>query len=365
MSGLSEFYVKTTGGAYRVTIGTDIVDSRMQHDGAVWIVDANVAKLHGDVIPPFFIRQEAVESAKCLESVANLIEQLRDHGKTRQTRVIAVGGGIVQDLATFTASCYMRGIRWTYCPTTMLSMVDSCIGGKSSINVGRYKNIAGNFYPPEEVVIDTRFCNTLTEEQIAEGLCEAAKICYAASDDAFATYLTLAEGSGMPPPDERLARLIQHSLMTKKRFIEEDEFDQGIRLLLNFGHTFGHAIECATSYAISHGIGVGLGMLAAEHCSVQLGFAETGVVNVESLSAHVRRLLRPVHAVTDTLRQMNSADAMECFLSDKKHAADSFTLIVFDRQGRLQRVKVPRSDAILAELLSTFQYLKEQSYEIQ
>lgn len=365
MSGSSEFFVKTSGGAYRVTIGTDIVDALMPHDGAIWIVDANVAQLHGDVIPSSFIRQEAVESAKSLESVAHLIEQLRDHGNTRQTRVIAVGGGIVQDLVTFSASCYMRGIRWTYCPTTMLSMVDSCIGGKSSINVGRYKNIAGNFYPPEEVVIDTRFCNTLTDEQIAEGLCEASKICYADSDDAFATYLTLAEGGAMPPRDDRLARLIQHSLWTKKRFIEEDEFDQGIRLLLNFGHTFGHAIEGATSYAISHGIGVGLGMLAAEHCSVRLGFVETGLVNVESLTAHVRRLLRSVHAVTDNLRQMNPADAMECFLSDKKHAAESFTLIVFDSQGRLQRVKVLRSDAIRAELLSTFQYLIEQSHEIQ
>ena len=365
MSGSSEFSIKTSGGAYEVAIGTDIVAAHTRRDGTVWIIDANVARLHADAVPASFIRQEAVESEKSLESVARIVEQLRDHGSTRQTHVVAVGGGIVQDLATFSASCYMRGIRWTYCPTTLLSMVDSCIGGKSSINVGRYKNIAGNFYPPEEVVIDTRFCTTLTDEQMAEGLCEAAKICYAESDDAFHTYLSLAEGGAMPPRDERLARLIQHSLWTKKRFIEEDEFDQGIRLLLNFGHTFGHAIEGATSYAISHGISVGLGMLAAERCSVRLGYAEAGSAIVASLTAHVRRLLRSVPGVADKLRRMSPADAIECFLSDKKHSAESFTLILFDRQGRLQRVKVPRSDAIRAELLSTFQYLNEQANEIQ
>jgi 3-dehydroquinate synthase len=365
MSGLSEFSIETSGGAYDVVIGTDIAAARTRQDGTVWIVDANVARLHAHTVPASFIRQQAVESEKSLESVARIVEQLRDHGSTRQTHIVAVGGGIVQDLATFSASCYMRGIRWTYCPTTMLSMVDSCIGGKSSINVGRYKNIAGNFHPPEGVVIDTRFCTTLTDEQMAEGLCEAVKICYADSDDAFGTYLSLAEGGTMPPRDDRLARLIEHSLWTKKRFIEVDEFDQGIRLLLNFGHTFGHAIEGATSYAISHGISVGLGMLAAEHCSVRLGFVEDGLANVANLTAHVRHLLRSVPGVADKLRHMSPTDAMECFISDKKHSGESFTLILFDRQGRLQRVKVPQSDAIRTELLSTFQYLNEQANEIQ
>ena len=365
MSGSSEFYIRASGGAYGVTIGTDIVATRTQREGTVWIVDANVARLHADVIPSSFIRQIAVESEKSLESVAHIVGQLRDHGSTRQTQVVAVGGGVVQDLATFSASCYMRGIRWVYSPTTMLSMVDSCIGGKSSINVGSHKNIAGNFYPPEAIVIDTRFCETLTNEQMVEGLCEAAKICYADSDDVFYEYLHLSENGAMPPRDERLVRLIQLSLLTKKRFIEEDEFDRGIRLLLNFGHTFGHAIEGATSYRISHGVAVGLGMLAAEYCSVQFGYAEPGLANMTCLTAHVRRLLRFVPGLADKLHQMNPADAMNCFLTDKKHSVESFSLILFDKQGRLQRVEVPRSAAIRAELLRTFQHLNEQAYEIQ
>lgn len=365
MSDSSEFSIRTSGGTYRVTVGAQIFKSSYLNNSSVLIVDGNVASLHAKALPSSFIKQEAEESAKNLESVAHIVQQLRDHGSTRQTKVVAVGGGIVQDLVTFSASCYMRGIRWTYCPTTMLSMVDSCIGGKSSINVGQYKNIAGNFYPPEEVLIDTQFCSTLSDEQMVEGLCEAVKICYADSDDAFFKYLELAEGGMQPPRDERLVRLILHSLWTKKRFIEEDEFDQGIRLLLNFGHTFGHAIEGATSYGISHGIAVGLGILAAEYCSVRLGYSEAGLANVARLTTHVRYLLKGVPNLTEKLQGLNPADAMACFLSDKKHSADSFTLILFDQHGRLQRVKVPRSDSIRAELLSTFKYLNEQSNEIQ
>ena len=365
MSVSSEVLIKSSSGSYRVTIGTEIIGECLPRDGVVWIVDANVSQLHGGVIPSSFILQDAVESKKNLDSVAHIVEQLRYHGCTRQSQVVAIGGGIVQDLTTFSASCYMRGIRWIYCPTTMLSMVDSCIGGKSSINVGRYKNIAGNFYPPEEVVIDTRFCNTLGHDQMVEGLCEAAKISYAASDDVFNTYLVLSGDGTNRRSAGRLEKLIHHTLETKKRFVEEDEFDQGIRLLLNFGHTFGHAIEGGSSYAISHGIAVGLGMLAAEYCSVRLGYLEEGRTNVASLSNHVRSLLHTVPTLADRLYQLDPKDAFECFQSDKKHSADSFTLILFDRQGRLQRVSVPQSDEIRAELLSTFQYLKEQSNEIQ
>lgn len=365
MSESSEFSIKTSGGAYRVLIGTDIVANLAIGEGSVWLVDANVARLYGSVLPSSYIRQEAIESEKSLESVARIVEQLRDHGGTRQSKLVAVGGGIVQDLATFSASCYMRGIPWTYCPTTLLSMVDSCIGGKSSINVGRYKNIAGNFYPPKEVIIDARFCDTLSVEQMAEGLCEAAKICYAASDEAFSTYLALVESNDLPPRDSCLLGVIQHSLETKKRFIEEDEFDQGIRLLLNFGHTFGHAIEGASSYAISHGIAVGLGMLAAEHCSRRLDHLKRPLANVEKLTRHIRKLLKSIPSVAGDLHAMSPEDAMDCFMSDKKHSADSFTLILFDEFGRLQRVKMQRTERIRAELLNTFQYLKEQFNEIQ
>jgi 3-dehydroquinate synthase len=359
------FSIVTSDGGYNVAVGNGIFCAHDRSTQEVWLVDSNVARLHHNILPLDYIQQEAVESQKNLDSIAKIIEKIRIYGGIRSTRLVGVGGGIVQDLATFAASCYMRGIKWRYYPTTLLSMVDSCIGGKSSINAGQYKNIIGNFYPPQEVVIDTRFCNTLTDEQMIEGLCESVKICYADSDESFKYYLTLIDGGEMPPRDDRLVRVIHHSLWIKKRFIEEDEFDQGIRLLLNFGHTFGHAIEGASSYAISHGIAVGLGMLAAEYCSIRLGFADADLTNMTSLSAHVRRLLKIIPTVAENLWLIEPETALACFLSDKKHSAESFTLILFDKQGRLQRVKVPRSDEVKAEIITVFEYLRNQFHEIQ
>lgn len=362
VSGSSEVLIETSGGGYTVTVGANALSSL---ENTIWLVDSNVAGLHARTLPSSLIRIDAIESSKSFEAVARIVESLRDQGTNRRTKLVAVGGGIVQDLATFSASCYMRGIQWIYCPTTMLSMVDSCIGGKSSINVGRYKNIAGNFYPPEKVLIDTKFCTTLTGEQVVEGLLEAAKICYAESDVAFANYLDIVEGVLVSRSDEALKRLIYRSLCAKKRFIEEDEFDRGIRLLLNFGHTFGHAIEGATSFEISHGLSVGLGMLAAVHCSERLGYCQSDQESAQKLAAHVRRLLSSVSGLGDKLRQLELANAMECFMSDKKHSAESFTLILLNQHGRLQRVSVPRSPVIKTEILNSLAYLKDCPHEIQ
>ena len=137
----------------------------------------------------------------------------------------------------------MRGIAWSYMPTTVLAMVDSCVGGKSSINVGPYKNLVGTFHPPKQIDIDPLLATTLASEQIAAGLIEAAKICFCRGPASFAEYLGQEPGVGMGT--QALEHVILTSLLAKKHFIEIDEFDKKERLLLNFGHTFGHAIEGA------------------------------------------------------------------------------------------------------------------------
>ena len=170
-----------------------------------------------------------------------VISRMRDLGVNRNTQLIAIGGGITQDVAAFCATVFMRGLRWSYLPTTMLSMADSCIGGKSSINVGKYKNLVGMIYPPEEVLIDPDFAQTLSEEQMVEGLCEAVKICFCRDEATFARYIALN------PRADTLAHGLENvlglTLEAKRWFIEIDEFDKAERLLLNFGHTFGHAME--------------------------------------------------------------------------------------------------------------------------
>lgn len=365
MSESSKLHIKTSTGGYKVTVGFGTLAKVLSTDHAIWIVDENVRQLHANAIPDNSIAVHALESEKNLRTVERLLEDIRERNGTRETRVIAVGGGITQDLVTFAASSYMRGVRWVYCPTTMLSMVDSCIGGKSSINVGRFKNLAGNFYPPDEVVIDTGFCETLSGTQMIEGLCEASKICYAHSDASFQNYLALTSAASSKLTSEQLAALIAFCLDTKRHFIEEDEFDQGIRQLLNFGHTFGHAIESATDYQVSHGVAVGLGMLAARRFSEHAGFLGNDRSNANGLKEYIRGLLGGVQDLAQTLAKLEPHDAFKSFLSDKKHSASEYRLILFNGDGRLERKGLSRSAAVESALIDTFKSLIGLSHEIQ
>ena len=248
----------------------------------------------------------------------------------------AIGGGVIQDIATFSASIYMRGVSWTYYPTTLLGMVDSCIGGKSSINVGKYKNIAGNFYPPNQIVISTNFCDTLPASEIIAGLCEAAKICFADVGSTFEQYLSLMNRDGLVSQGS-LLQVIKLSLHTKKKFIEEDEFDQDARLLLNFGHTFAHAIEAASNFSITHGVAVGVGMLIAIDLSTKLNPMDACHTRVTSLSSYLKLLLGNVHSLPENLGILLLDDVFNKFKSDKKHRQHEYVVIVPGSTGHLCR----------------------------
>lgn len=290
----------------------------------------------------------AEEPNKSLDRMTDIIVALRERRVTRETTLVALGGGVIQDIAAFVASIYMRGIAWVYVPTTLLSMTDSCIGGKSSINVGKYKNIVGTFYPPRSIVIDPQVTVTLSVEQRVAGLVEAAKICFCRSEAAFAAYLALA-----PSPDsdaETLTEVIQQSLRAKKYFIEIDEFDRGERLLLNFGHSFGHAIEAASHFRVSHGIAVGLGMLTALRLGEALGGDGSVRPRVAALAAHIEGLLDAVPGLDAAIAGTSGAALMDAFGSDKKHGRDRFSVVLVDDSGLAVRRTLPR-DATSSALI--------------
>ncbi|MCC6441352.1 MAG: 3-dehydroquinate synthase [Rhodanobacteraceae bacterium] len=364
MSGSSEFDIHSSTKSYRVVVGTDIARARMEASSSILICDEILPARYPWLQREPCIRIQAREEFKTLDTVGLLVEQLRKHGATRGTRVIAAGGGIVQDVATFATSCYMRGIGWDYVPTTLLGMVDSCIGGKSSINVGTYKNIAGNFYPPDAVWVDTQFCSTLSPAQMVEGLCEAVKICYASTNDAFDQYLALAASGNLLRDQAMVARIIGLTLATKKVFIEADEFDNGIRLLLNFGHTFGHALEGASGYRISHGVAVGLGMLASLSFSEAQGLTDRSCARVSRLHAHLRWLLAQVPGLDAELTRIPANDLLRCFDSDKKHTAERYAIIAYDAEGFLIRHSVPRTAATEQALRQAFAAVERELNEI-
>jgi 3-dehydroquinate synthase len=344
----SSLEIKSSTGSYSVGIKSGSFERSLKHfEGAAIIAD--------EFFRPAFERAgaaaifiEATEANKSLDASPAIIERIRKAGANRQTELVAVGGGIVQDLSAFIASVYMRGLRWSYMPTTVLAMVDSCIGGKSSINVGPYKNLVGTIHPPERVLIDPALARTLPDDQKASGLIEAAKICFCRGEESFARHVSFGPSIGMST--EALERLIGNSLSAKKWFIEKDEFDKKERLLLNFGHTFGHAIEGATHFAVSHGIAVGLGILCANEFERQRGVSYAGVARVKLLEEHLHTMISEVPNLAEPMRAMDVDEVIERFGSDKKHGPGYFTLILVAGNGDVVLRKIEKTARVTRDV---------------
>jgi 3-dehydroquinate synthase len=290
---------------------------------------------------PSAIFVPALETNKSLDASPVYIEQLRKAGANRQTHLVAIGGGIIQDISAFIASVYMRGLTWSYVPTTILAMVDSCIGGKSSINVGPYKNLVGTFHPPQRILIDPALAQTLPVDQRASGLIEAAKICFCRSEQSFSRYLSVNPSPNISP--EALQLIILESLLAKKWFIEIDEFDKKERLLLNFGHTFGHAIEGASHYAIPHGIAVGLGVLCALAFQRQRGIDLSTAPRVAQLETYLMQMVHALPDLNDHLKSLSLDEILERIASDKKHTTTHYTFILVAPSGEVFLDRVPRT----------------------
>ena len=198
---------------------------------------------------------EAGEDSKSLTLWAQLLQTMLDHNFSRKDCVVAVGGGVVGDLSGFAASAYMRGIDFYNIPTTLLSQIDSSIGGKTAINFGGVKNIVGAFYQPKKVLIDPELLKTLPPRQIANGLAEAIKMALTSDRELFSLF-------EQQQIEENLDTIIIRSLNIKKAVVEQDEKESGLRKILNFGHTVGHGIESSEGMsALYHGECVALGML--------------------------------------------------------------------------------------------------------
>jgi 3-dehydroquinate synthase len=290
----------TREGRFLVTDSFFKSDSRFDSQATVWI--------------------DAIETNKSLTNVERVICEFRDQGVSRSSHILAIGGGIVQDIATLAASLYMRGVAWAYAPSTLLGMVDSCIGGKSSINTYTTKNLIGNIYPPQEVLIDTRFADSLPCREVHSGLAEALKIAFCGGEASFYEMVELLDSF----KDDNLSQIIHLSLTTKKRFIEIDEFDKAERLQLNFGHTFGHAIEVATDYRVPHGLAVAIGMACASRFVATQGEFPSHIKVLEDASLRLaKRGLEKETNISFSRERFISA-----FRSDKKHPPGSFRLVL-------------------------------------
>jgi 3-dehydroquinate synthase len=297
---------------------------------------------------------EANEQTKSLDFLSSIFADLRNLGASRNTTLIVVGGGVLQDIGTFIASTYMRGIPWEYVPTTMLALADSCIGGKSSINVREFKNLVGNIYPPRKIIIDSLFTKTLNENEITGGLFEAAKITYAHSVDSFARFLSLANSPRQLIPFDDIIEL---SLLNKKWFIEKDEFDKKERLLLNFGHTFAHALESASEFKLPHGIAVGLGMISAIHFSQHNSLLNSeGMLHVQKLYDYIISNLKYCSDLNLFCKEITQAKIENMFTHDKKHTQDHYRLILPYKNGELFIHSVAKNREQMDTILKSFMF---------
>lgn len=278
------------------------------------------------------------ERTKSLTSVSLLLDFLAEHEFTRTDGIVALGGGVIGDLSGFAASIYLRGIRYIQVPTTFLAAADSSVGGKTGVNLGSGKNLAGTFWQPSLVLFDSETMETLDESALLDGLAETVK-CGIIGDPGLFAYLQEFPWDGMPRGPrlhQFVDRCVDGAIGVKQRMVEEDERDQGCRQYLNLGHTLGHAIELASRYTVSHGHGVAMGMVLIARIAARMGWSE------EDCLTPLLALLTKFGFPLDVPYQARSL--AEAALLDKKRKGGLIHLVVPVRIGECRLMPVPAED---------------------
>jgi 3-dehydroquinate synthase len=343
--------VRHGGGEYPVYVGQGLLGMASvieRHvEGRVLVVsDPNVARLYLDRLRPALERVRHKrrliladgEQHKTVESWQRIIDELVALKAQRDATVLALGGGVIGDMAGFAAACYMRGIRVVQMPTTLLAQVDASVGGKTGVNHSSGKNLIGAFHQPAAVIADLDTLPSLDERDYRAGLAEVIKYGAIRDPGLFAWLEANAEGLNARLP-QTLTEAVFQSVRNKAEVVAADERESGQRALLNFGHTFGHALETATAYSVwRHGEAVAIGMVLATRLSEILGRVETGTC--DRLVDLLRRLGLPT-----TLPENQDPDRLLNLMRlDKKNRADQIRLILLDAIGKASVVPCPADD---------------------
>jgi len=323
--------IKSIYKKYSVTF-IDSINEKLQElvtDGDIILVDSLVHEMIPDLnnINAIIIKVEATENQKSFENLGEIIDRIISTGFRKNNRIFVIGGGIVQDVSAFISSILFRGVSWYFFPTTLLAMADSCIGGKTSINLSGYKNQLGNFYPPDEVFISVYSLEGLSELAIRSGVGEMLHYFLVSGESDLAIFLENYKYALDRSPRE-LEELIYRSLKIKKQFIEVDEFDGNERLVLNYGHTFGHAIEALSNYSIPHGIAVSHGMDMANFLS-----KEKRYIN-ESEYLRIRTILETVWGQIIP-NKFDCTEFISVLKMDKKSIGGDLRLILTKGVGKM------------------------------
>lgn len=345
--------IKSHTKDYNVLIHKDFtfLDKLKKIENSFWVIDKKVYDLYRDSlfddIKDNILLIDALEEKKTIETALDICEAMTAIPAKRNATLISIGGGIIQDITGFAANILYRGVNWEFVPTTLLAACDSCIGGKTSLNYKKYKNLLGTFFPPNNIHICSKFFESLSLLDFESGLGEVVKF-NILSGHSDMNEIESDFGDLLARKPEIVDKYLKKSLEFKKRFIEEDEFDRGIRIHLNFAHTFGHAFETMSNYAIPHGTAVAMGTIAANRVSLLRGWLDEQTVE------QAERLLLPIinidiNSITPDMDKIVSA-----VRKDKKQIGSAITLVLI--KGSDMETKVVY-DGTVEEIETAISYL--------
>jgi len=337
--------IQSGHGAYPVhfhSTVTDLVANLVTAPNAVVLADAHVAEVYGDTLAPLLSQYPchlapALETEKTWVGVERMLLFLQKNGCNKGSKLIVVGGGIMQDIATFSTHVYYRGIPFEFVPTTLLSMADSCIGAKCGINFGSFKNQLGAFHSPCAVRICHRFLDTLSDAEIVSGYGEIIKLALTGSEEAYEQTERAVNSGGFRCRE--LPDLINMSLGAKKVVIEEDEYEIDLRRILNYGHTFGHALEAITTYTVPHGVGVAWVLDLANYISWRKGMLS------ERWFQRIHGFLTRHYQLPPEAR-VPADDLIAASRRDKKNIGSRLTMILLEKPGALKVVYLDYDDKL-------------------
>lgn len=309
-------------------------------DLAFIVSDSNVAPLYADRVAASLENVgfktarfvfAAGEESKTLATYGACLEAMCDAGATRSTMVVALGGGVVGDLAGFAAATYMRGCRCVQIPTSLLACIDSSVGGKTAVDLPAGKNLVGAFFQPSGVLVDTATIDTLPAHFFTDGCAEAIKYGIIADARLFDVLATpLVQG------DARLGDVIKRCVEIKRDMVNADEYEHGVRKLLNYGHTIGHGIEKESHFAITHGFGVASGMAMTAHACARLGLCSADD------ASRIAQVIRAYGLPTSC--DFGRDVLYRAALSDKKRSGQNISLALVHAIGDARVTEMPLDD---------------------
>ena len=349
---LGRFHLSAMG-AYDVVVqkgGIDDLGQRLKScelQNPIVVTDPNIAQFHAEhvvaslenagfdsktvLLPPG-------ETHKNLDTVSQLWKSFLNSGLDRKSTVIALGGGVIGDLAGFAASTYMRGIPWVCVPTTLLSMVDASLGGKTGFDLPEGKNLIGSFYPPKLVLADPQVLSTLPEAEFVSGLAEVVKHGIISDPELFDLC-----SHGLECVQADLEQIVKRAMAVKVKIIEGDPYEKGFRAALNVGHTVGHAVELVSKFQLRHGEAVAIGMVAEAKLAERLTVATKGLSDM--ITGGLSALGLPI----DIPQNLPREEIVQTMRVDKKKNAIAIRFALPAEIGRVELVDITDLESVLEE----------------